>query len=203
MAVDASKVLVGTPDQLTTGAIMCAPVGSKTPELTDMTPEKVTIDPAFSDAGYANSDGLALTVDYSTSNITEWSGGVVRRVLEEFTGEVAFTLIQVDENSFKIAFGDDYVEAVAATKTHGNQLKAAIGAHLPGRKAWVFKMKDGAARILVVVPNGQVTGLDEVSFNATDPVGLAVTLSCYNDEHGESIYILTDDGQVSTSSVSA
>ena len=198
MAVDATKVLVGTPDQLTTGAIMCAPVGTKTPDLSNVTPSAVTIDQAFVDAGYANSDGLTVTTDYSTSDITEWGGGLVRRVLESSTVEIAWTMIQLDEQSFKMAFGDDYVEAVKATTSNGNQLKAAIGAHLPERKAWVFKMKDGDARILVAVPCGQVTALDDITFNATDPIGLAVTLSCYNDEKGNAMYILTDDGQVST-----
>ena len=51
MAVDASKVLVGTPDQLTTGAILCAPVGTKTPDLSNITPAAVTLDSAFVDAG--------------------------------------------------------------------------------------------------------------------------------------------------------
>ena len=198
MAVDASKVLVGTPDQLTTGAILCAPVGTKTPDLSNITPAAVTLDSAFVDAGYANSDGLTVTTDYSTNDITEWGGGLVRRVLESSTVEVQWTMIQLDEQSFKMAFGDGYVTANKATASNGNQVKAAIGAHLPDRKAWVFKMKDGAARILVVVPCGQVTALDDITFNATDPIGLAVTLSCYNDENGNAMYILTDDGQVST-----
>lgn len=203
MAVDASKVLVGTPDQLTTGAIMCAPVGTKTPDLDDVTPKSVTIDAAFKDTGYANSDGLSLTTDYSTSDVRAWGGALVRRILEEFTGEISWTMIQADENSFKMAFGDDYVEVREATADHGKQMKAAIGPHLPERKAWVFKMKDGDARMLIVVPNGQVTALDEIAFNDTDPVGLAVTLSCYNDDAGESIYILTDDGQVATASTAS
>ncbi len=198
MAIDASKVYVGTPDQLTTGAIMCAPVGTKTPELEGITPSGVTIDNAFKDAGYASSDGLTITTDNSTNDITDWSGGLVRRVLESSTVEMSWTMIQIDEQSFKMSFGDDYVTAVAATAAHGNQLKAAIGAHLPDRKAWVFKMKDGAARVLVVVPCGQVTSLDDITFNATDPIGLAVTLSCYNDSKGNALYILTDDGQLST-----
>lgn len=200
MAVDASKVLIGTPDQLTTGAIMCAPVGTKTPDLDDITPSAVNIDASFTDTGYASSDGVELTTDYSTSDIRAWGGALVRRVLEEFTGEITWTMIQADESSFKMAFGDSYVTTNKATTTHGNQMKAAIGPHLPDRKAWVFKMKDGAARMLIVVPNGQVTSLDTVSFNDTDAVGLSVTLSCYNDDAGEAIYILTDDGQVSTAS---
>ena len=198
MAVDAKKVLIGTPDQLTTGAILCAPLGTEIPTLDDLRPSGVTLDDEFKDAGYANEDGLALTPDMSTNAIKEWGGAVVRQVLEEFNGSIAFTLIQTDETAFKMAFGDDYVTAQAATADHGNQLMAKIGAHLPDAKAWVFKMKDGAARMLIVVPNGQVTTLDEVTFNATDPVGWAITLSCYPDDTGTSIYILTDDGQVAT-----
>ena len=196
--VDSTKVLVGTPDQLTTGAILNAPVGTELPTLDDVKPSGVTLDPAFVDAGYANEDGLTLTPDMSTSTIKEWGGAVVRTVLEEFNGTLAFTLIQTDETSLKMAFGDAYVEAVEATAEHGNQLMAAIGARLPEQKAWVFKMKDGAARMLVLVPIGQVTSLDEVTFNATDPVGWAVTLSTSPDSRGNSIYILTDDGQVAT-----
>lgn len=198
MAVDAKKVLVGTPDQLTTGAILNAPVGTELPTLDDVKPSGVTLDDAFVDAGYANEDGLTLTPDMSTSTIKEWGGAVVRTVLEEFNGTLAFTLIQTDEASLKMAFGDDHVTSEAATAEHGNQLMAAIGARLPEQKAWVFKMKDGAARMLVLVPIGQVTALDEVTFNATDPVGWAVTLSTSPDENGNSIYILTDDGQVAT-----
>ena len=200
MSVDAKKVLIGTPDQLTTGAIMRAPLGTPIPTLADVTPAKVTIDPAFKDAGYASSDGVTLTPDYSTNDITEWGGGMVRRVLEQFTGEISFTLIQTDENAFRMAFGDGHVSAVAASADHGAQLQGALGAHLPEAGAWVLKMKDGAARMLICVPNGQVTSLDEITFKATDPVGWAITLSCYADESGESIYILTDDGQVVASS---
>lgn len=199
MAVDASKVRVGTPDQLTTGAIMCAPLGTALPELSDITAAGVTIDPAFMDAGYANEDGITLTPDMSTSTIKEWGGSIVRNVLEEFNGTISFTLIQTDETAFKMAFGDDYVVAQAATAEHGGQLKASLGAHLPEAKSWVFKMKDGAARMLIVVPNGQVSAVDEITLNATDPIGWAITVSCYPDESGNSIYIMTDDGQVSSS----
>lgn len=198
MAVDAKKVLVGTPDQLTTGAILCAPLGTKLPTLDDLTPTGVTLDEAFKDAGYANEDGVTLTPDMSTSGIKEWGGAIVRNVLEEFNGNIAFTLIQTDEMAFKMAFGDDYVTVSKATSTHGNQLMAKLGAHLPDAKSWVFKMKDGGARMLVLVPNGQVTTLDEITFNSTDPIGWAITLSCYPDKDGHSIYILTDDGQLAT-----
>ncbi len=199
MPVDNKKVLIGTPDQTTTGAILCAPVGTDIPTLEDITPSAVTLDPAYKDAGYVSSDGLTLTPDISTNDITDWSGAIVRRVLETFDGTIAFTLIQTDETAFKMALGDAHVTAKAADTTHGNQLEARFGAYLPEQKSWVFKMKDGSARILIVVPNGQVTAMDEVAFNATDAIGWALTVSCYPDSTGTCIYVLTDDGQVTIS----
>lgn len=196
MPVNTRQVYVGTPDQLTTGAVLHAPVGTPLPDLDDVTPSEVTVNKAFKDGGYVSSDGVTLTPDMSTSDINDWSGALIRRVLEAFNGEVSFTMIQSDGETFKMALGEDYVTAQAAGSTHGNQVMAKFGAHLPDPEAWVFKMKDGAARILICLPNAQVTAMDEVTFNATDPIGWALTLSCYPDESGVSIYILTDDGQV-------
>ena len=198
MAVNTKQVYIGTPDQLTTGAVLHAPVGTKMPALEDIEPSAVTLDEAFADAGYVSSDGVTLTPDMSTSDINDWSGALIRRVLESFNGEVSFTMIQSDAETFKMALGSEHVTSSAATADHGNQVMAKFGAHLPDPESWVFKMKDGAARILIALPNAQVTGMDEVSFNATDPIGWALTLSCYPDSTGTSIYILTDDGQVAT-----
>jgi hypothetical protein len=58
-------------------------------------------------------------------------------------------------------------------------------------------MKDGNARIVVLVPNGQVTEVGEVTFAANAAVGWQVTLSTYPDDSGNCIYIMTDDGVVS------
>lgn len=198
MKPNARNVLVGTPDQLTTGAVLHAPLGTEMPTLDDIKPSGVTLAEEFEDAGYVSSDGVTITPDMSTSDINDWSGSLVRRVLEAFNGEVAFSLIQTDETTFKMAFGSQYVEASAATAEHGNQLMAKLGAHLPDPESWVFKLKDGAARMLIALPNAQVTALEEITLNATDPIGWAMTLSCYPDDAGVSIYILTDDGQLAT-----
>jgi hypothetical protein len=57
-------------------------------------------------------------------------------------------------------------------------------------------MKDGDSKILIVVPDGQVTEVGDVTFTSNGAVGWAVTLACYPDAAGESIYIYTDDGEV-------
>ena len=69
---------------------------------------------------------------------------------------------------------------------------------MSGNDAFLFLMKDGDARIVILVPNGQVTQVGEVTFASNAAVGWNVTLSCYPDASGECIYILTDDGQVTS-----
>ena len=182
-----TDVRVGAPDQKVTGAIKHAPVGTALPDLTDITKAAVTLNTAFTGDEYVSEDGLTLSPSRSTTEIKDWSGSTVRKVLESFDGTLAWTMI---------AFGADHVTTAAATTTHGAQVKAALGAYLPEEQAWVFLMKDGDARIVIAVPDGQITEVGEVTFASNNAVGWNVTLSCYPDAAGNSIYIMTDDGVV-------
>lgn len=193
-----SDVRVGAPDQLTTGAIKHAPIGTTLPSLSSITPSAVTLDPAFTGNEYVSEDGLTLTPSISTTDIKEWGGATVRKVLESFDGTLSWTMISTNESALGIAFGASHVTTQAANATHGKQAMVELGAHLPEAQSWVFLMKDGDARIVVLVPNGQVTEVGEVTFASNAAVGWNVTLATYPDENGECIYILTDDGKVTS-----
>lgn len=189
--VNADQVRVGTPDQLTTGAILSAPTGTTLP-----TSASAELDEGFVDSGYVSADGLTLAPDMSTADINEWGGALVRRLLETFDGTLSWSHLETNENSLKNTFGDANVTVTPADSTHGKQIEVAIGASLPEVKSWAFKIKDGAERILIVVPRGQVTTVDEISFVSNDAIMWPVTLSTYPDSEGHCIYIYTDDGQV-------
>lgn len=189
-------VRIGAPDQKTTGAIKHAPLGTTLPSLSDIKVSGVTLDPAFTGDEYVSEDGLTLTPSMSTTEIKDWSGATVRKVLESFDGTLAWTMISTNANSLGVAFGEGHVDTQAAGADHGAQTKVSLGAHLPDPESFVFLMKDGDARIVIIVPNGQVTEVGEVTFASNAAVGWNVTLSTYPDENGESIYILTDDGEV-------
>ena len=193
-----SDVRIGAPDQKTTGAILSAPVGTTLPTLSSITKASVTLDPAFTGNEYISEDGLTLTPAVSTQDIKDWSGTVVRKILESFDGTLSWTMMSTNANALGVAFGHEHVTESAATSTHGKQVRAELGAHLPDERSFVFLMKDGDARIVIVVPRGQVTEVSEVTFTTTGAVGWGVTLSCYPDESGESIYIMTDDGVVTS-----
>ena len=185
------NVLVGTPNQANgTGAILSAPLGTTLPTSVD---DATT---GFTDSGFISEDGLQLTNDLSTTDIMDWSGTLVRRIKESFSGTLAWSQLETNAEALKNAFGDDAVTVTPATQTHGEQLAVAIKGELPAAKSWVFKIKDGDAKVLIVVPNGQVSSLGEVNFTAGDAIVWPVTLSAYPDSTGTSIYIYTDNGVV-------
>ena len=191
-----ADVRVGAPDQKVTGAIKHAPKGTAIPALTDITKAAVTLNQAFTGDEYVSQDGLTLAPSMSTTEIKDWSGATVRKVLESFDGTLSWTMISTNAGALAIAFGSAHVTTVAATQTHGAQVQATLGAYLPEEQAWVFLMKDGDARIVIAVPDGQITEVGEVTFASNAAVGWNVTLSCYPDANGNSIYIMTDDGVV-------
>lgn len=119
----------------------------------------------------------------------------MRRVKESFNGTLSWSHLETNENSLKATFGDSNVTVTAATASHGKQIAVAINGELPAAKSWAFKMKDGNNKILIVVPNGQITTVNETSFTSSDAIAWSVELSCYPDASGNSLYIYVDDGQ--------
>lgn len=190
-------VRVGMPDQKTTGAVLSAPIGTELPDLPDM-----ELDSAFTGNEYVSEDGLTLSPSMSTNKIKDWSGATVRELLNSFDGTITWTLISTNPGQMKTTFGDKFVTEGAATTTHGKQMKVALGAHLPDPKPFVFLMKDGDAKMIIVVPYGQITAVGDIVFKSGEVLGWPVTLSTSPDEDGHNIYILTDDGQVLTDSES-
>lgn len=191
MSVNATQVLTGAPDQLTTGPILAAPKGTPLP-----TSVTAVLDPAFKHSGYVSEDGLTLTPERSTEVVRDWSGTVVRELLTEFATKLAWSHLETNENSLKNYMGDDNVTVTAATSTEGKRITALLKSTEMPRKSWTVKMKDGKARVLIVVPDGQVSETGEVSFVKSAAMAWPVTLTTYPDSSGVNVYIYLDDGTV-------
>lgn len=191
-----TDVRIGAPDQKVTGAIKRAPLGTAVPTLADISKSGVNVNQAFAGDEYVSEDGVTLAPNISTSDIKDWSGATIRKLLEGFDGTLSWVIISTNRSALGMAFGDSNVTFVTASTSHGNQTMTALGAYLPEEQAWVFLMKDGDARIVIAVPDGQITNVGEVTFKSNTAVAWPVTLSCYPDSNGKCIYIMTDDGQV-------
>ena len=190
-------VLIGAPDQGTTGAVLHADVGTTLPTISTIF-SSTTWRSNFSGNEFVSEDGLTLAPSISTNDIKDWSGATVRKVLQAFDGKISWQMISTNDEAMKIAFGDDNVAVTAANTTHGKQVETSLGAHLADRQSFIFLMKDGDAKLAIVVPDGQITEVGEVNFKSTDAIKWPVTLSCYPDGNGKHIIIMTDDGQVTS-----
>lgn len=192
MAVESKNVFVGAPDQATTGAILSGPE-------TDVIPEFLEdfVFTGLKDSGYIDENGVAITVSESTTGIRDWSRKIIRKILDEFDGTLAWAHLEMSEEALNNYMGEDNVQVKAATATTGKQTRAAIAGEMRPTKAWYFKIKDGDRAGLVFVPHGQVTERGEIALLANDAIKLPVTLTTYPDAAGKSIYIYFDDGVVS------
>lgn len=195
MGINANKVYIGLPEQsATVGALSYGSV-IPTGSLPTTFEEAQTAIANFTSSGYISEDGATLTYDRSTTDIIEWAKAKVRRVLDSADASIAATLIQLDANGAKQTFGDDNVTVTAATSAHGEQMHIEIGAHLDEPRAWALRIKDGDMRLIALVPTGQVTSGVEITFSATDPISLPITISGNDDGEGNYIHIFVDDGQ--------
>lgn len=192
MTVNNRNVLAGRPDQAVTGAILSTAtlVGTTPSDLYNIDPNTYNM----TDSGYVSDAGLTLSVKRSTNDIKDWSQSVVKKILSEFSGSIKWSHLEVSEGSAKNFFGESNVTVTPKATSHGARLLMQLRADELPHKTWCFRMKDGDAKIIIWVPDGQITEADDITFAASDAIKLPVTLTCYPDAKGNSLYIATDDG---------
>lgn len=141
----------------------------------------------FTNLGYVSEDGLSQTIDSDTSNIVAWGGDTVKTI--RTTHDVSYTLAFIETSAAVLGevFGSDNV-----TTATGLTTVTITSGELP-RRAYVFEMSDGNKRVRVVVPNGQITNLDDISWTDADPVSYPVTISAYPDDDGVKAYLYLED----------
>ncbi len=198
MAVDSKKIIIGAPDQATTGAVAYAETSATMP-----TDAAAALGGDWNDTGYVSEDGVSVTPNYSTVDIKDWSRSTVRSLLDEFTGEVSFAYIQTDYDSLVSIFGASNVSKTEAAGDHGERITVHIGARMAPAKAWCFSMKDGNARVRIVLPNAQPVLDGDLTFVANEPIKWSLKLKCNADANGDNILIMTDDGITTTTTTGA
>ena len=187
--VDAKNIYIGAPEQSVTGAVLTSALPATLPT------DAVSAVTGFTSSGYVTEDGVSLTWNRTTIDLRDWSLKTVRTLSEETSAEVSFSCLELSEEAAVQAFGADAVAVTAATAGHGKQLAISITGEMPEAKAWVFNVKDGERRVRLVIPNGQVTSLPDMTFAANAAIVLPVTITCYPDENGVILDVFTDDGQ--------
>lgn len=175
MSVDAKKVTAGKP--MVGGAVHFAPAGTSLP-----TSATATLDNAFVDLGYISEDGVTNSNEREVEEIKAWGGDVV---LSPQTGKTdTFTLTFIESMNVEVlkrVFGDDNVSGTLETgisiKVNSKELTAGV---------WVIDMiltEDYIRRI--VIPNGKITEVGEVSYTDSDVTGYESTITAFPGSDGD------------------
>ena len=173
-----SNVSAATPG--VSGAIYRAPIGTTLP-----TDASTTLDVAFVELGYVSEDGLVNTNSPETENIKEWGGTDVLNVLTEKTDEWQCTLIEVlNVNVLKAIYGASNV-----TGTLSTGITVTANTDEQEEAIWVVDMvmRNGVLK-RVVIPNGKISELGDITYKRDEAVGYEITLTGLADASGNTHY---------------
>jgi hypothetical protein len=190
MANDVLNVLSGKP--LATGGVLRDASNAATLP-TDAT---TALAAGFTALGYIGPDGLTETIDRTTNKIRAWGGDIVKVVQTEFSVTYGFTFYEsIRADVLKAVHGDANVTTTAADATHGVRQAVKINSEELPLSQWIFEVKDGDARVRIVVPLGKITAVGEVTYSDESVIGYPVTVEAFRDASGNQAYKYTDDGK--------
>jgi hypothetical protein len=180
-------VIQGVP--VTTGGVLIGTSGASLPT----TAAAATT--GFTALGYVGDAGLTESRSRTTDKIKAWGGDVVKVVQSEFSVTYQFTLYEsLNANVLKAINGDSAVVTTSATSTAGTLQAVSVNGDTLPKLPWIFDMKDGSAKVRVVVPLGQVTAVGDISYTDGGVIGYPVTLEAFADSSGNQAYVYTDNG---------
>lgn len=183
-----SNVVAGKPKA--SGGVLNGPLGTTLP--TDATTEP---DAAIKALGYISEDGLTESSERTTEKVKAWGGDTVKVLQTEFAATFSFTFIEVlNADVLKAVHGDDNVTTTPATASTGTLQSVKVTGEQLDHDVWIFEVKDGDAKIRIVVPDGQVTTVGEVTYNDGSVIAYEVTVETFKDENGVYYYKYIDDG---------
>lgn len=177
MAQTATNVTAAKPQ--TGGAVY---VAATTATLPTSTSAALT---AFTALGYISDDGLTNETATDTSEIKAWGGDVVLSSQTGKTDTFSCTLIET--------LNPDVLKEIYGSANVSGTLNAGITVTVDSteavERAWVVDMvmRNGAAK-RIVIPNGKITEVGEITYKDDEAVGYEITITAFPNTTGATHY---------------
>lgn len=170
------NVTVGKPKA--SGAVFVAPKGTALP-----TDASTALPEAFVNIGYISEDGVTNEIETDSEEIKAWGGDTVLTVQTSRSENFTFTAIETNEQTLKLAFGDENVTV--------NDNGFAVVHNGADREEHVFAIETlmGGGRVKrQVIPRGKVSEVGEIVYKDDEALGYEYTVAAQIDENGNTAY---------------
>ena len=176
---DATNVSVGKPK--IGGAISVAPIGTPLP-----TSASEDLDAAFQNLGYISEDGLTNNNTPESDVIKAWGGDTVIVLQTSKDDTFAFTLLEfMNMNVMKFIYGD---ENVSGDAENGLVIKA-NSKEQEERSIVIDMILKGGSLARIVIPNGKISEVGEVTYADGSAIGYPTTITCVPDTSENTHYM--------------
>ena len=149
------------------GMFYHAPAGTALPATAD-----AALSAAWEEVGYVSQDGLTVAVNATTEGIKDWANRIVRMVVTDSDETAQASVITTTEETLATVLGEDNVSVAGGTITAGLTLST-----LPPEEAFLFRMKDGDDMIIIGCTKGQITALENLTFQPGSAISWTPTIT--------------------------
>jgi hypothetical protein len=155
-----------------------APLGTPLP-----TDAVEVFDTDFVGHGWLGDEGVKNKIQRDTTDHYDLSGQLIKTTQDKYSETVTLVFCETNPEVLKTIFGDDNVD-VDYTSGHLKMTVRHDDKPLD-RKSFLVRLVEGQKTTLHVIPEGQVTEIEEIPYSSTDLTVYGATVKCYKPADGE------------------